>query len=176
VDENSLVRLGGFPGGLLHTLGCRVEEFHPLPDDVTVGLSDGGGGRLWSEHVRVGTAEVISSYHGGALDGLPAVTRHRHGAGRGVAWYVSTRPDEKTLTGLVHRWLTDARVRPVLPGLPDDVVAVRRVHPDGRSWLFVINHGRSPVDVSVAGVDVLSGMDAAPGLRVPPHGFAVIRQ
>ncbi|MEU3163445.1 beta-galactosidase [Streptosporangium sp. NPDC006930] len=38
-DEHARVRLGGYPGALRDLLGIRVEEFHPLPPDVTLTLS-----------------------------------------------------------------------------------------------------------------------------------------
>ncbi|KAB1161294.1 beta-galactosidase, partial [Micromonospora sp. AMSO12t] len=172
-DEHARVRLGGHPGAFREVLGVRVEEFHPLADGETVPLSDAGTGRLWAETVRLAGAEPVAFYAGGPLAGLPAVTRHRSGAG--TAWYLSTRPDDATYRRLVTRAARAAGATPVCPAAPAGVEAVRR-RAVGASWLFLLNHTDRPQRVPAAGVDLLTGATADTEVHLPAGGAAVLRE
>jgi len=173
-DETHAIRLGGYPGGLLNLLGLRVEEFHPLTEDRVVRLTTGATGTLWSEDLQTRGAEVLAAYVGGPLDGRPAVTRNRHGAGFG--WYLSTRLDRAGLAGLVEQVLAAAGVGPELPGAPTDVEAIRRHADDGRSWLFLFNHGDLTHLVPASGIDLLSGHQVDGELALPSAAVAVLRE
>ncbi|MFV2100878.1 beta-galactosidase [Micromonospora sp. LOL_024] len=172
-DEHARVRLGGYPGALRDLLGVRVEEFHPLADDEHVRLRDGGTARIWSETLRVAGAQVVSSYAGGVLDAMPAVTRHRSGAG--TAWYVSTRPDDATYRRLADTTARAAGVVPVCPAAPDGVEAVRRRHADV-SWLFLFNHSDRQQRVPARGMELLSATPVEAAVTLPPGGVAVLRE
>ncbi|WFE67600.1 beta-galactosidase [Micromonospora sp. WMMD714] len=172
-DPYARVHLGGYPGAYRDLLGLRVEEFHPLAADEQVLLSGGGTGRIWSETVRLRGAEPVCGYVGGVLDGLPAVTRHRVGAG--TAWYLSTRPDDGTYRRLVAEAARTAGVQPVCPDAPPGVEAVRRAHP-GTSWLFLLNHTDRLQRVRAAGVDLLTGVPTTGEVALPAGGVAVIRE
>jgi beta-galactosidase len=173
-DSRHHARLGGTPGGLRDVFGIRVEEFCPLPPDARVTLSNGESGTVWSERLRVQGAEVAASYLGGPLAGQPAITRNIFGDG--VAWYVSTRLGQRATDRLVGGMLAEAGVRPVLPGAPPGVEAVRRHADRGRSWLFVLNHTDSTVLVPASGAELLSGRQATGVLDVAPGGVAVVRE
>ncbi|WP_189040605.1 beta-galactosidase [Micromonospora sonchi] len=172
-DEHARVRLGGYPGALRDVLGVRAEEFHPLADDEQVDLSDGGTGRIWAETLRPAGAQVVTAYAGGLLDGAPAVTRHRYGAG--TAWYLSTRPDEHTYRRLLAAAARTAGVGPVCPGAPDGVEAVRR-RAGHRSWLFLLNHTDREHRVAARGVELLTGACVDEAVTLPPGGVAVLRE
>ncbi|GGP94610.1 beta-galactosidase [Streptosporangium pseudovulgare] len=142
-DPCARVRTGGYPGALRDLLGVRVEEFHPLPPGAALALTGPGGedlgtGTFWSEHVHLEGAEALARYGasvpapgigphdagwgaGAALHGLPAITRHRYGAG--TALYVSTR-------------LPDADLSRLLGLEPSPLELVRR-----GEWVFAVNHG-----------------------------------
>jgi len=169
-DRTGRVRLGGYPGAFREVLGVWAEEFHPLPPDVTVPLSDGSRGTRWSEHLHLAGAEPVSRYAGGELAGRPAVTRHRYQAG--LAWYVSTELDQTAYPGLVGAALAAAGVRP--GGLPPGVEVVRR-RAAGRGWTFLLNHTAEPVRVPGAGYELVSGARVDRELALPPGGFAVLR-
>ncbi|MFJ6197979.1 beta-galactosidase [Micromonospora sp. NPDC092111] len=172
-DPHARVRPGGYPGAFRDVLGIRVEEFHPLAADEQVLLSDGGTGRIWSETVHLTGAEASCAYVGGVLDGRPAVTRHRYGAG--TAWYLSTRPDDDTYRRLVTEAARAAGVHPVCPDAPPGVEAVRRQGPEA-SWLFLLNHTDRPQRVPVTGVELLTGTVVATAVTVPAGGVAVVRE
>lgn len=107
---------------------------------------------LWSEDLEPSTAETVARIKGGELDGGPAITRNRHGAG--TAWYVSTLPEPAALRALPARAADEAGLRPPLPGLPEGVEAVFR-----GEHLFLLNHGRTPTAVPLpsARTDLLTG-------------------
>jgi beta-galactosidase len=146
LDENLHVIPNGYLGELREVLGIRVEEFAPpaapsLSGGEVPALSISGLGagpaHDWGEVVDPLTAEVLSRFEGGMLDGLPAITRNVHG--EGVGWYVATAPDDLAA-------VLEATVSPVFPNLPpappDDVEIVAR-----GGIRFVLNHSESEVEV-----------------------------
>ncbi|GGX45955.1 beta-galactosidase [Streptomyces chartreusis] len=174
VDANCHVRLGGYPGAFREALGVRTDELFPLLHGESVGLSGGGTGTLWSERVRLSGAEPVESYTTGPLTGVPAVTRHRLGAG--TSWYLATLPDEPTLAVLLDRIRTEAGVRPVRETAPG-VEAVLRRGPDA-DYLFLINHTDRPAEVAVAqnATELLTGKPAPGSVAVPAGETAVVRE
>jgi beta-galactosidase len=161
LDEDLHVHLGGYLGALQEVLGVRVEEFAPpaepsisggdVPALEIAGLA-AGVATEWGEIVRVADAEVRSTFVGGMLDGLPAITRHE--AGDGIAWYVATAPED--LAAVIDEVLAATDVEPAVADLPDGVEAVRR-----GDRLFLLNWGTAPAE--------------AAGTTVPPLGAAILR-
>ncbi|HEY8472562.1 MAG TPA: beta-galactosidase [Natronosporangium sp.] len=166
VDEFDRVRLGGYPGALRELLGVRVEQYCPLPAGTTVALDNGATGRVWAEQATTTGADVVASYVDGPPAGRPALTRHP--VGDGTAWYLGTR---LTRPGL-DRLLGSLGAHPLVPGLD----AVRRRHPDGRSYLFLLNHGSTEVTAEAAGTDLLTGAEHAGPVTVPAGGVMVLRE
>ncbi|WP_406407517.1 beta-galactosidase [Streptomyces halstedii] len=166
-DEDDRVRPGGMDHRLRELFGIRtVHEWWPLDADRTVEC-EGFRGTLWSEELEPdGGAETVSAYRGGELDGLPAVLR------KGSAWYVSTLPEPPALRELLGRVTREAGVGPVLEGLPAGVEAVRR-----GGLLFLLHHGRSPVEVALPGryTDLLTGTEADGRVRLDRYGAAVLK-
>jgi beta-galactosidase len=157
VDAADRVRPAPLPGAFASLLGIRVEEHLPMRPGETVRLSDGSVGSVWSEALAAPDAVVERTYP----DGSPAVTR------RGSAWYVSTRLDDPSLEALL------ARVAGGSP-YPPGVDGVWRVHPDGRSYLFLFNHGRHDAEVAIAGRDLLTGARWPSRTTVPAGGVVVL--
>lgn len=169
VDEHLHVHLGGYLGGLRDVLGVAVEELAPVAAGTVSGtpaepvrldgLGAGAAGR-WAELVRVRDAEVLATYvargpHGGLLDGQPAITRRRSGAGAG--WYVSALPAD--LGAVVDAVLADAGI--AAAELPEGVEVVRR-----GDRTFVLNHSGRQARVEL-GDDVVT---------VAPRDAAVVRE
>ncbi|HLN77632.1 MAG TPA: beta-galactosidase [Nocardioidaceae bacterium] len=173
VDENDHIRLGGYPGAFRDLLGISVEEFAPLREGDRVRLSDGTSADLWTEHVHLRGAESLATYVDGPLPGVPALTRHRHGAG--TAWYSACRLDGAGTAALVDRLLKTAGVAPAPATLPG-VEVVRRSAADGRSWLFVINHTAATATVEVRGHDLVSDRPVQGLLELPAGDVAVVRE
>ena len=145
LDENLHFPARSHLGELGELLGVRIEEFAPpaepsvsggpIPKLSLGGLGAGTAGE-WAEVLRAESATVLSCYSGGTLDGSPAITRRLRG--EGVAWYVSTLPDD--LESLLDEVLSGTVVEPTVDGLPAGVEAVRR-----GDRLFLINHTGLPV-------------------------------
>lgn len=160
LDQDLHVHLGGYLGALRDVLGLWIEEFVPpaepwatgglVPALQIAGLG-AGTAREWGEVVRPTGAEIEATFVGGALDGLPAITRNAHGDG--TAWYVATAPDD--LRAVLDAVLADTGVAPVVADLPAGVEAVAR-----GAHLFLLNHGDRSVDVH--------------GTHLEPHGAAVV--
>ena len=144
VDESERTHLGGYPAPLREVLGLRIDEFWPLPAGGTIVVNAGNEsyqGTIWSEWVQAEGAQVMATFGEGVLAGRPAVTRHEFGAG--VAWYLATRPEPPLMRVILEQAREDAGVLPVLPGLADQVQAVRR-----GEHLILLNHGDTEVSVS----------------------------
>ncbi|MGW4794844.1 beta-galactosidase, partial [Nonomuraea sp. NPDC004297] len=142
VDEHDRVRLGGYPGAWRDLLGVRAEEFLPLAEPIR--LASGASGSGWSEAVRVTTAKVLDTY----ASGEPAWTRNEFGDG--AAHYLTTLFDDAALARVLAAACREAGVAPAATTVPG-VEVVRRAHPDGRSFLFAINHTEREAAVTVAG-------------------------
>lgn len=171
VDEENRVRLGGYPGAFRDLLGIFGEELHPLQDGHVLTLASGGLVADWAERLRVVDAEIVDSFVGGPLDGLPVVTRRV--VGEGAAWYVSARLIDG-LEDLVDAVVADSRVIPALPAA-DGVEAVRRVR-GAASWLFLLNHSADTQHVPASGVDLVSGLDVDEVIAIAAGGVAVVRE
>jgi beta-galactosidase len=145
-DERDHIWLGGYPALLSETLGMWVEEWQPL------GAGEGNSLRLPSqgkaefgcshfcELLHTTTAETIAVYSKSFYAGRPAITVNR--AGRGLAYYVGTRPDH----GFLVDWLGGIlKARGIVA--PIDAAAgveatLRQTEKD--TFLFVINHTGAP--------------------------------
>jgi len=179
VDVHGRVLDGGYPGALRELLGVRVEEAFPLLEGVTVELSSGARGEVWTELGRPqawgdGTAaEVVDTFTTGQLAGEPARYR-REVAGGGVAHYLSTHLDADSLAAFVADVVAERGIAPVAPG-DAGLERTRRTSADG-SWLFAINHGDVDQRVEVHGVDLVSGREATGELVVPAGAVACVRE
>ena len=145
-DQDERVRLGGYPGSLRELLGIRIEEYWPFEDGVELRVRSTECGTFaahsWGEwfDLDATTADVVAKFEGGPLDGHPAATANRYGAG--IAWYVATLPEEAALGKLLRSVAAESGVSPVLPDLPEGVEAVRR-----GDRVFVLDHRTREVEV-----------------------------
>ncbi|MEU8934255.1 beta-galactosidase [Streptomyces sp. NPDC048409] len=177
VDEHDTVHEGPYPGALRDVLGLTVEEFSPLPEGARVRLSGPDGTELsadvWTESVVPRGAETVWHYTDGPVRGGPAVTRHR--LGKGTAWYVSTRLAAPALDPVLRAACQDAGLD-LRDDLPRDVEVVHRSGEDG-TWVFVINHGEEPVDVTLPGpgTDLLGNGRTGSRPTVPAGGVRIVR-
>ncbi|BBE23531.1 hypothetical protein MN0502_24140 [Arthrobacter sp. MN05-02] len=170
VDENERVRPGGYPGAFRDLLGVRSEEFFPLDPGHPLTLDNGSPASLWSEALRLTTAEPVLSYATGHHLGAPAVTRNRFG--RGEAWYAGTVLDGSVLKDLLMRAAVTAGVR--LTEAQSGLEAVTR-RGDGHDYLFLINHSAEDRKHRVRGLELLTSEAVADVVVVPAGAVRVVR-
>lgn len=170
VDEEDRVRVGGYPGAFREMLGIRSEEFAPLRPGETVSLSDGTTGLVWSERMKTTDAETVATFVDGPAAGSPAITRSARGAG--TAWYLATQPDRDGYRRLIGEIAASAGLTPI-PGAGAEVEIVRRVGENG-SYLFVINHGATDVEITAHGHDLVT--DAPATGHVPAGAVRIIKE
>lgn len=170
VDEEDRVRIGGYPGAFRDLLGIRSEEFAPLRQGERVSLDDGTTATVWTERLKANDAEVVASFVDGPSAGGPALTRRTVGAGE--AWYLATQLSRDDYRDLVVRLAGGAGVARAV-GAGRDVEIVRRSGASG-SFLFVINHGTSDVEVAAVGHDLVTDAPAT-GL-VPAGAVRIIKE
>ena len=134
--------------------------------------SDIDEGEPWS--FEGSPAEVVAVFdgRGGSRDlaGRAAITRRTLGERGGASWYAATDLDSVSRAALLAVLAAHARVRPVVPGLPDGVEAQRR-----GGVLFLLNHSDSAVELSgVTGAELVSGTTCTGHVVLPPRsGVAV---
>lgn len=169
-DEEDRVITGGYPGAFRQLLGVRVEEFAPVLPDSRLTLASGARARFWTERLSA-DAEVVDRFADGPAAGGPALTRHRHGTGE--AWYLATLPDAQGYADVVRAVLESAGVRGH-DGASSDVEVVRRAGA-AASFLFVINHGSTDVEVPVSGHELVTDREV-PSLLVPAGSVRIVRE
>lgn len=180
VDEHDRVHLGGYPGPLREVLGVRAEEFWPVAEGELVPVravddaSETAHASLWREDVALAGAAPELVFTGPDWEARPAATVHAYG--KGVARYVATRPDPRTMRALTRLALADADVAPVLPDAPQGVQAVVR-RGDGHDILIVLNHTEAVQEIALPTdrFDLLSvGRPPTRHLTLEPRGVAVL--
>jgi beta-galactosidase len=172
VDESDHIRLGGYPGAFRELVGVRVEEFFPLRKGESVTLDDGSHADVWTEMLHLEGAEAIASYTDGPVPAVAAVTRNRFGDG--TAWYVATRLDPAATGRLVDRLLDETDVEcPVAP-VPGLEVVTRA--DDESTFVFLLNHTTSDLEVALEGRELLTGEDVTDTLPVPAGAVRVVRR
>jgi len=173
VDENDAVHPGGFGMPLEPALGVRVEEHLPLREGATTTVDLGGvsiSADVWHEHLVVTGAETRATYVDGPGAGMPAITRHRHGAGAG--WYISTKPDAAGLAAVFAEIYADAGLEPTQA--PAGLEVVRRAN-DEHEFVVAINHSATDATLPLTGIDLLTGDEVGGMLEVSAGDVAVIR-
>lgn len=177
-DPSARITAGGYLGVLASTLGIRIDEFAPPANaglDSTVAapgvriagvLFDHAEGTIWAEFLDLRGADVMATFIGGDLDGRPAITRHRVGAGE--AWYAATLPDEAGRNALLATLLDAAGVE--TSDAPPEVEIVVR-----SNVTFAINHGDLAVELALSGTELLTGRELG-SIHLDPQGVAILRR
>ncbi|MDK6240019.1 beta-galactosidase [Winkia sp. UMB10116] len=130
-------------------------------------------GKTRADSIEVEDATPIAFFTDGIatdLNGKAAITRRK--VGKGQAWYVGTDLDLAGRAGVLALVGAHARVRPVLPGAPAGVEAVKR-----GKVLFVLNHADKAAELSgMVGTDLLSATQLSGHVVVPPRSAIALWQ
>ncbi|MCR2808047.1 beta-galactosidase [Paenibacillus soyae] len=166
VDENDLVKTGGYPGELRKLLGIWAEEIDALlPSQRNrIVVPDGAAGLkpeyecgMLCDLIHTEGAEVKAVYGDDFYAGMPALTVNKSGAGE--AWYLATSPEASFLQDWLSQLCASRGIQPILPSVPEGVETTIRSK-DGQDYLFVLNHNADSVTVELGGrggADLLTG-------------------
>ena len=175
------------PGPLAAAAGAEVEEYFALdaPVSATLQLPNQPPAHTscdtWAEMLRPldpGT-EVIARFDAsnGWLDSAPAITISPANAAGGRVIMVGAMLDSAAQDSLTE-WLVGlAGLQPVWPDRYEGIEFARRLHPDGRSLLFVINHTRENARIALpsdwTSSDLISGIVEANEMDLEPYGIRI---
>ena len=176
VDENDLVKLGGWPGDMMDLFGVWAEEIEAMPEYMGNAIRMNGkryACGFMFEIVHAKGAEVVGTYENDFYAGMPAITKN--GYGEGEAWHIASRMGREALAELYAGIVRDRKMETVLDGLPYGVHADERVNANGR-FLFVQNYAAEPKTVQLPkGTDVITGAAVGGGTEIPVHGVKIVR-
>lgn len=185
VDDNDLCFLGGWPGGLREVLGIWDEETDTITAEERntvqmvpgneLGLSGSYEARDYLALIHAEGARVLAAYGSDFYAGRPALTVNDYGKGR--AYYVASRNDEKFIDDFYGRLASQLDLLRALPvDLPTGVTA--QLREDGeKKFIFVMNFNNSPAFVDLGGSayrSLLSGEVVAGSLELGPYGVDVL--
>jgi beta-galactosidase len=185
-DENDRVFKGGAPGPLKDILGLRVEETDALPPDRrnTIIMKSGLAGfsenfecNLLFDLVQLEGAESLAEYGKEFYAGRSVFTEHAYGKGK--AFYISSSPDARFSRSLASFLCAEQGVCAPAPirAVPEGVEVTRRSHKDGRSFLFLLNHAQSTVNVNIGAgkyKDLLSGKTLSGNCTLAPTEVLIL--
>jgi len=178
VDENEHIRLGGYPAPFRAMLGLVIEEYaaHSETQSNTVRTTTNEQFEcsLWSDVIRLETAQTMATFEGDYYAGNPAVTRNQFGKGTG--FYVGTVLDSTGMDWLIKEICEIVGIKPVLANGPTGVEAVKRMS-ENSSWLFLFNHtaAKLGVQLETIGHDLLTGREVKDFIELEPSGIAIIQ-
>ncbi|MEK3884627.1 beta-galactosidase [Paenibacillus sp. PL2-23] len=167
VDENDLVKTGGYPGVLRKLLGIWAEEIDALlpsqrnrivMTDEALGMKREYECGMLCDLIHSEGAEVKAVYGEDFYEGMPALTVHSFGSGE--AWYMATSPEASFLEEWLSKLCSARGIKPLVQSAPEGVETTLRTK-DGQDYLFVLNHNAEAVNVELgeerSGVDLLTG-------------------
>jgi len=140
VDENDLVKTGGYPGELRQLLGIWVEETDALPPDVYNEIQQNGktyASELLWDIIHPEGAEVVATHGKEFYAGMPVVTKNQFGQGQ--AWYIGTVPEKAYLEMQLLEICDELGIESILK--PQENIEVSCRIKEGSEYIFVLNHG-----------------------------------
>lgn len=151
-DENDCCRFGAYPGLLRDITGIWVEETDALYPEEQNGIVEPGckNGEEYKagylcDLIHMETARPLMEYSRDFYQGMPAVTVNQYGKGR--AYYIATRAEEKYLDSLTGRILEEQGVKPAFSKKGEIEIDCRE-RDDQKIW-FLINYGMKDGEVDL---------------------------
>lgn len=148
-DANDRCIFGAYPGPLRETLGLWVEETDAMrPEEensIWIGDRRLGSCNFLCDLVNVETAKVEATYGDDFYAGRPVITSNRYGRGR--AWYLASRPEDKVLKQLIRGICRSRKVEGLFSCQGEVEITVRE-NQNGKTY-FLINHGTDTASVDL---------------------------
>ena len=186
VNENDLVHLGGFPGGILRKVfGIWAEEMDVLYDNERMqneyaenelGLSGTFESRDFCEVIHSEGAEVLARYTADYYAGTPCITVN--GYGKGKAYFIGTRQSVEETEKIVNAIAAKAGISKILAAeIPSGVKVLSRT--DGeQDYIFILNYTTENRTVLLdAGeyTDLLDGKTHTGSVTLEKYGVKVLK-
>ncbi|MBD0380757.1 beta-galactosidase [Paenibacillus sedimenti] len=182
VNENDIVTLGGYPGELRNVLGIWAEEIDALfPDQSNQIVMSEPWGELSGDYscgllcdlIHTEGAQVKAVYGSDFYQGMPVLTVNQYGSGQ--AWYVASSPEPSFLQGFISNLCRDKGI--VAPIAPIPGVEISQRIKDDRSFLFILNHNDSSVNLELGNlraIDLLTGQSISSSESLSAKGVLVL--
>jgi len=182
-DLNNHVIATTPPGALAALAGVTVEEYghQNAPDDRPLWLYLPGGecqSRHWYEVLQpTGDTQVLATWKGRHLNGLPAITLRQ--VGQGAVIYVGAYLTAELLEVLLLEIENRRAIPRLWPYAPQGVQVSLRRGPEKDLWFFINTTDEPAVIERVPGgtdsLDLITGAPAAQPLTLPANDVAVIQ-
>lgn len=151
VDENDIVKLGGYPGELRDLLGIWVEELDALPPENinsieihnVEGFDSSYSCNLLFDIINLEGAKSLGVYGSDFYKDTPVFTVNNYGAGK--AYYVGSYPDDKFITDFTK--LLDSELSLSLDFDLIDNVEITKRSKDGHDLFFILNHNKKEISL-----------------------------
>lgn len=183
VDENDIVRAGGYPGAFRELLGIWVEEVDALYPDMKNGIKTekqldenqkSYECKLICEVVHNENAVVLGTFTEDYYQGFPAITENAYGNGKAI--YVASEPEDNLIKVLVEKYCTEKNIEPIIK-TNADVEIDRRVK-DGNEYIFILNHSSSLQKILLGGktyTDLLKGEILKNEVEIEPKEVLILK-
>jgi beta-galactosidase len=154
VDENDLVKLGGYPSELRDLLGIWVEELDALPLEMTnsIQMNSALNGfhleykcNMLFDIINLEGAAPLSLYGSDFYKGKPVFTVNSYG--KGNAYYIGSDPESKFIDDFVG--FLDSEKSLSLDFETKEGVEITKRCKDHKEIFFILNHNKESINLSL---------------------------
>jgi beta-galactosidase len=145
VNENDLIKLGGYPGELRKLLGIWVEETDTLyeyetntiiMDEFINGKKSAYKCGLICDIIHLETAKALAHYGSDFYKDTPVITKNKFGSG--YSYYLASDPDENFLDDFIKDIIKGTKIKAPFDA-PSGIEITQRFK-DNKIFTFIINH------------------------------------
>ncbi|MDN3014616.1 beta-galactosidase trimerization domain-containing protein [Paenibacillus sp. BSR1-1] len=183
VDENDIVRLGGYPGAFKELLGIWVEEVDALYPDMKNGIraekqleenEKTFECQLICEVVHNENAIVLGTFTEDYYKGFPAITENSYGSGKAI--YVASEPEDNLIKVLIEKYCEEKNIKPIFK--TDAEVEITRRVKENNEYIFILNHSNILQKVSLGKnsyTDLFNGEILENEIEIEPKDVLILK-
>lgn len=183
VNENDLVRLGGYPAELRDMLGLWVEEIDALPPDMNNSINfiyklnpmkDNYTCDMVCDIINLEGAESLAVYGSDFYKDKPVFTYNKYGDG--LAYYIGSNPEQAFLNDFALRLAKENNL--LLRIEPKEGVEITQRNKDNYSLTFVLNHNNDEVTLKLDNknyINILNNEAIKENLKLKPKDVAILK-